>query len=384
MITGDCLEVMPTLEANSIDSIVTDPPYGLGFMGKDWDHGVPGRAFWEEALRVAKPGAHLLAFGGPRTFHRLAVAIEEAGWEIRDVVSWNYGSGFPKGLNISKGIDRAMGAEREVLGYRDTLVGNGGTGNHFLSEKSRQRIVSITAPATPAAAKWDGWNTVLKPAWEPIIMARKPLEGGTVENVLKWETGGINVGACRIGGEIVRTSGRSDDKHSKSNSLGSSWSGIVNKSPREGRYPANMIHDSSPEILDSLKGAARFFYSTKASKQDRNEGLDEFPEVPAAAMEGNLVNGQRLAGNGSPIMTPIRANNHPTVKPTSLMSWLCRLVTPPGGLILDPFAGSGSTGKAAMKEGFRFLGIEKESEYSEIARARIAHAAAEVRQLSIV
>jgi len=323
ILVGDCLQVMPTLPANSIDAIVTDPPYGLSFMGKDWDHGVPGVPFWVEALRVAKPGAHLLAFGGTRTFHRLTCAIEDAGWEVRDCLMWVYGSGFCK------------------AGYV-----RGKDGEHVLK----------------------GFAGSLKPAWEPIILARKPVVGTVAANVMQFGTGAVNVDGCRVGAEK-----RFNPPTHKSASPAMGSFAMCNGVGTDavGRWPANLIHDGSEEVTALLGDAARFFYCAKASKKDRDEGLTN-EEREAAAMQGNLVSGQRLAGDGTPIATPRRKNHHPTVKPTDLMRYLCRLVTPPSGLILDPFAGSGSTGKAAALEGFQFIGIEKDAEFAEIAQKRAA------------
>jgi site-specific DNA-methyltransferase (adenine-specific) len=340
---GDCRTVMATMEPESVDAIVSDPPYGLGFMGKEWDHGVPGVTFWVEALRVAKPGAHLLAFGGTRTFHRLACAIEDAGWEIRDCIMWVYGSGFPKSHNVSKAIDKAAGAQREIIGQS-------------------------TKPSTEEAKQWDGYGTALKPAWEPIIVARKPLIGTVAENVLRYGTGAINVDACRIA---------HDDKiwQSKSarlifggiNGTANGWedrwkfgpeamarrkerySVAMAKANELGRWPANVVHDGSDDVVGlfpvlreyggDTNSAARFFYCAKTSNRDRNDGCD---------------------------------NPHPTVKPTDLMTWLCKLVTPPNGVVLDPFCGSGSTGRGAMHAGaVQFIGIDISEDYLEIARRRI-------------
>jgi DNA modification methylase len=326
---GNSLDVLPTLPPSSVDSIVSDPPYGLSFMGKDWDHGVPGEAFWREALRVAKPGAHLLAFGGTRTFHRLAVAIEDAGWEIRDCVMWVYGSGFPKSLDVSKAIDKAAGAEREVVGTAvGGIVPDPSRGErHTVGGHSREYV--LTAPATSEARAWEGWGTALKPAWEPVIVARKPLEGTVADNVLQHGTGAINVDACRI---------ESDDGFEKAWDLQRIIKILSNK-PTGGRWPANFIHDGSEEPTSILGDAARFFYSAKADADDRNDG-------------------------------GIR-NPHPTVKPTDLMRYLVRMVTPLGGVVLDPFMGSGSTGRGAIAEGCRFVGIDLSPEFVEIARARI-------------
>lgn len=382
---GDCIATMRGMPAESVDSIVTDPPYELGFMGKTWD--ASGIAYnvemWREALRVLKPGGHLLAFSGSRTYHRMVVAIEDAGFEVRDQILWVYGSGFPKSLDVSKAIDKAAGAEREVVGER-TFFGKAAQdwkdkgGDNFNvggpSSAGLTKTVGITAPATDAARQWQGWGTALKPAHEPICVARKPLVGTVAANVLQHGTGAINVDACRVEGADA-PEGRS--RHGGGLMQGSSYQmpDSVSYMPA-GRWPANLIHDGSDEVLAAFEefgpvgsnsatpgpksgavfgawgektpsygggrtgNAARFFYCAKASKSDRGEG-----------------------------------NNHPTVKPTDLMRYLCRLVTPPGGLVLDPFTGSGSTGKAAVLEGFRFVGCELSPEYLAIARARIEHAA---------
>ena len=394
VINADCIEHMNTMPPESVDSIVTDPPYHLtskngqskGFMGKEWDGGdIAFRTeVWEAALRVAKPGAYLLAFGGTRTFHRMAVAIEDAGWEIRDTVMYVYGTGFPKSHNVGKAIDKEAGAKREVVGTRDTRGDFDGkvrtspalnVGWRAAEERSDIRDLSqklITAPATEAARQWDGWGTALKPAWEPILVCRKPLDGTVASNVLEHGTGAMNIDGCRVGtddsfgGGTKGTSGFAAGYEHDGWKAGSSL----------GRWPANLIHDGSDEVVGlfpvnagafapvrrghigksngiygdfaqkgddgaSYRGdtgsAARFFYSAKASKADRDEG-----------------------------------NMHPTVKPTALMRYLCKLVTRLGGTVLDPFCGSGSTGKAAILEGFRFIGIEKEFEYCEIANARIS------------
>jgi site-specific DNA-methyltransferase (adenine-specific) len=382
LIRGDCLEIMPTLDADSIDSIVTDPPYGLSFMGKDWDHGVPGEAFWCEALRVAKPGAHLLAFGGTRTFHRLAVAIEDASWEIRDTLGWLYGSGFPKSLDVSKAIDKAAGVEREVLSFRKQRANSAASGVPM--NASAGEMEPITAPATPDAERWQGWGTALKPAWEPVILARKPLAGTVAANVLAHGTGALNIDGCRIGTETVRINTFDDGAKPFGNGAGHPYTGRAST----GRWPANIVHDGSDEVtalfpktiggvrparrnvsifgagngtndgtrIDYDTGsAARFFYCAKASKADRDEGCE--------GLGGDDTRGRP---------TPCNHNHHPTVKPTALMRYLCRLITPPGGVILDPFCGSGSTGKAATLEGFEFIGIDTDADYLAIAEARIA------------
>jgi DNA modification methylase len=412
---GDCLEVLRSLPDCSIDSIVTDPPYGLSFMGKRWDYDVPSINVWTECLRVLKPGGHLLAFAGTRTQHRMAVRIEDAGFEIRDMIAWVYGSGFPKSLDVSKAIDKMdaaqeqqarryrftewvrstgitskqiddatqtnMGghyttaasqpaimtrehleacrhllgdipewvereadirsvesknfAEREVVGQHQTDMG--GLGGERLGQKGGD----ITIAATPEAKQWEGWGTALKPALEPITVARKPLIGTVAENVLQHGTGAINVDGGRVGE----------------------------------RWPANFIHDGSEEATDLLGASARFFYCAKASKADRDEGCEKLQERSAGEcvdrVEGSAGMESPRAGAGR---TSGSRNHHPTVKPTDLMRYLCRLVTPPSGIVLDPFMGSGSTGKAAMLEGFAFVGIEREAEYIDIAKARIQSA----------
>ena len=350
---GDCLDVLKTLADCSVDSVVTDPPYGLSFMGKAWDYDVPQVDVWREVLRVLKPGGHLLSFFGTRTYHRGVVAIEDAGFEIRDQIQWLYGSGFPKSLNLD--------GERK------------------------------------------GWGTALKPANEPIVLARKPLIGTVASNVQAWGTGALNVDGGRVGTEQTITL---RNGNSGANGRYGKDDRVFERINPPGRYPANVIHDGSEEVLagfplskstggltvsfaknhrcygkpsgDKLRAnagglgdsgsAARFFYCAKASKADRDEGLD-----------GMIQRKYSHDGRQTPIENAYQRNNsearnhHPTVKPTSLMRYLCRLITPPNGTILDPFTGSGSTGKGAVLEGFNFIGIEREAEYVEIARARIAH-----------
>ena len=381
---GDCLDVLRTMADCSVDAVVTDPPYGLAFMGKRWDYDVPSVAIWAECLRVLKPGGHLLAFAGTRTQHRMAVRIEDAGFEIRDMIAWVYGSGFPKSLDVSKAIDRAAGAEREVVG-EVALQGsnkNGGRGGQYANGAVDGSVIvretiPITTPATPEAQQWAGWGTALKPALEPITMARKPLAGTVAANALEHGTGALNVDGCRVEGAMTGTWGAR--QASSIGYGGTDPDGYQAQQHPAGRWPANLIHDGSDEAVglfpvarsscgggvdrkahdtcvysggwglhDSSAGqyhdsgsAARFFYTAKASKDDRDGG-----------------------------------NTHPTVKPTDLMRYLCRLVTPPGGVVLDPFMGSGSTGKAAMLEGLGFIGIEREAQYHAIAEQRISRAAA--------
>lgn len=401
---GDCLDVLKTLPDCSVDSVVTDPPYGLSFMGKRWDYDVPAIEIWAECLRVLKPGGHLLAFAGTRTQHRMAVRIEDAGFEIRDMIAWVYGSGFPKSLDVSKAIDKAAGAEREVVGpmafaSRRPNKNAGMYGDHLANPNGME-----TVPATDAARQWQGWGTALKPALEPITVARKPLIGTVAENVLAHGTGGINVDGCRVetnGESLARPFGHGGISAAQLNVIPR---GIITGDGLTGRWPANLIHDGSEEVVglfpvtgaskatprnngefksvakgrelphltyghdDNGGSAARFFYCAKASKRDRDEGLEGF--------EVKQTHNRKADGKSviEPSSQQLRANIHPTVKPIDLMRYLCRLVTPPGGIVLDPFTGSGSTGKAAILEGFQFIGIEREAEYIEITRARIEHA----------
>ena len=364
---GDCLEVLAGLPDNSVDSIVTDPPYGLSFMGKRWDYDVPSVAIWEQCLRVLKPGGHLLAFAGTRTQHRMAVRIEDVGFEIRDMIAWVYGSGFPKSLDVSKAIDKAAGAEREVMGRSENGIA-GGSGKHAGQDAAYgfAKQFAITAPATDLARQWSGWGTALKPALEPITMARKPLSGTVAETVLVHGTGAINVDGCRVGNESRwnPSAGHKDLENKKTVTLISSHKEFDGRECI-GRWPANLIHDGSNEACLALKSGARFFYSAKAGKDDRNEGCESFEEKPAGGMQGR--------NDGSLGTITMSKNHHPTVKPTTLMAYLCRLVTPPGGTVLDPFMGSGSTGKAATVNGFRFIGIERDPAYHKIAEARISN-----------
>lgn len=418
---GDCREVLKQLPDCSVDAIITDPPYELGFMGKSWDS--TGVAYqvevWQECLRVLKVGGHLLAFGGSRTYHRLACAIEDAGFQIRDQIMWVYGSGFPKSLNIGKAIDKAAGAEREVVtSYSAAKQKNSvnWSGNDRSSGQGSGfgETASVTAPSTDKAKEWDGWGTALKPAHEPIVMARKPLDGTVANNVLTHGVGGINIDGCRVAypkGEVnfnrVQRQQADGSGNTITNAFGASaLVGTEIKTYKEnGRFPANFIHDGSDEVLElfpRVKGevgrvnrksagnynatsfrvgvvtqdgykddgsAARFFYCAKANKKDRNEGLDGFDAKFSPTMN-NGIGGKEH----DPQTATKKLNHHPTVKPTDLMRYLCRLVTPPNGTVLDPFTGSGSTGKAAVLEGFGFIGIEQSAEYVEIATARIRHA----------
>lgn len=346
LLTGDCLERLRELPDASVAAVVTDPPYGLGFMGKAWDHDVPSADVWREVLRVLRPGGHMVAFFGSRTYHRGAVAIEDAGFEIRDQIMWIYGSGFPKSLDVSKAIDKAAGAEREVLSTRRVQDIRGGKYNSADAYMEH----AITAPATDAARQWSGWGTALKPAHEPIVLARKPLQGTVAANVLAHGTGAINVEACRLAIDandpVLTASWKCNGERRTYGSFAADESGerrpMANAS---GRWPANVTHDGSDEPCGLLGDAARFFYSPKADAEDRNEGLPRDMR-----------------------------NTHPTVKPVDLMRWLVKLITPPGGLVLDPFMGSGSTGKAALLDGFDFIGVDLDQKHVAIAEARLRNA----------
>ena len=379
LINNDCIAAMKEMPDNSVDSIVTDPPYELGFMGKSWDS--TGIAFnvevWQEALRVLKPGGHLIAFSGSRTYHRMAVAIEDAGFEIRDQIMWVYGSGFPKSHNIAKAIQKASGVE--PIGFKENEGANflGGDWN----ATPRQLFMP---PTVGVAAEWDGWGTALKPAHEPMVLARKPVVGTVANNVLTHGVGGLNIDASRVGGEGGTKASELFPETETVTAYGNGLNGNKKPIPLDaGRWPANFIHDGSDEVFDLLGEPARFFYCAKASKRDRNEGLDGFigKEIGAkgnglarkcATCSASVIDGCKCVDRT--FINPIRANHHPTVKPTDLMRYLVRLVTPQGGVVLDPFMGSGSTGKACAYEGFDFIGIEQSAEYVEIAEARINHA----------
>jgi DNA modification methylase len=406
---GDCLEILRAMPDASVDSVVTDPPYGLSFMGKKWDYDVPSEDIWRECLRVLKPGGHLLAFAGTRTQHRMAVRIEDAGFEIRDLIAWVYGSGFPKSLDVSKAIDKAAGVAFDAVPAAGVGFMNAeGSGGYNVTKNQLAR----KGESTEAARQWQGWGTALKPALEPITVARKPLGEKTVAaNVLTHGTGALNVDGCRVasngdklGGGRVSTDTEGWDRPWKHNpdaieACKERGEAAQAKAESLGRWPANLIHDGSEEVNFTFTGGAsdsstlpdlnrqvssgrrpaspaRFFYCAKASKADRDEGCE------GLEVRDNLKWASGDVGIGAfyPDGTPRpqkdtkQKNFHPTVKPTALMRYLCRLVTPPGGIVLDPFMGSGSTGKAAALEGFQFIGIEREEEYIKIAKARIDNA----------
>ncbi|MFH2099039.1 MAG: DNA methyltransferase [Pseudomonadota bacterium] len=489
MIHGDALDVLPGFAPASVHACVTDPPYGLstppkmeavladwlagrehrpgggGFMGREWDAFVPGPAVWREVFRVLKPGGHVVAFGGSRTYDLVVLSLRLAGFEIRDQIFWAYGSGFPKSLDVGKAVDasdtlepRRVRALKFTAWMRSTGITAGqinaatGTGmaSHYLTAAAQPEVTTLemfgrmrhllpepppeiweimrartvesenlkrrpvtaremgrdtrrvrpgvplqgniplefcrTAPATEAAREWDGWGTALKPAHEPIVLARKPLAGTVAETVLEHGTGAIHVDACRaeLEAHFIRYATAGTGK-AGTHLYSGDWPGEARdmghpESARHhpsGRWPANLVHDGSLEAVSGLGEAARYFYCAKASREDREEGL--------AGMAGRAMGfsgGAQGHGEGYEAAQSIglnrvilRKNTHPTVKPTALMGWLCRMVCPPGGLVLDPFCGSGSTGKAAVLDGFRFSGMEREPEFVEISRARIAHAA---------
>ena len=391
---GDCLEVMRSMPDKSVDTILTDPPYGLTFMGKDWDRGVPGVAFWREALRVAKPGAMLLAMGGTRTFHRLVCAIEDAGWEVRDSMAWLYGSGFPKSYDISKGIEsklkfgnqhntnwKNLEGEKETaggLGFNKNNFEQGARPNNYNDQEHCGGVIRLAA-STSEAQLWHGWGTALKPAMELICVAMKPIDGTFVNNALTWGVAGLWIDGGRVKTDEVKeaTSIQSDKGY---------WHNASGGVPRingngtdnpQGRFPANVIHDGSDEVTGLFPNdAARFFYTAKASRSERNAGLEGMEEVDVVRMA--TANG--TSGVPSKAMERFAVkmqNSHPTVKPLALMRYLARLTkTPTGGVVLDPFMGSGTTGMAAVLEGRDFIGIEIDPDYFAIAEKRIAEARA--------
>jgi site-specific DNA-methyltransferase (adenine-specific) len=433
---GNMRIVLPlALEANSIDTCICDPPYGLDFMGKDWDHGVPGVQFWREVRRVLKPGATLMAFGGTRTHHRLMVAIEDAGFELRDTMMWVYGSGFPKSHDISKAIDKAAGAEREVVGKRHSEGGRSGStssvGQHLIDAG---RKIAITAPATPEAQTWDGWGTALKPAWEPIIVAMNPRDGTFVENAFKWGVAGLWIDGGRISlanGEEHKTRGGRGD-----NGGVTSWQPSEGYDECQGRWPANFILQHHPECVrrgtkrvrgnggsSTVNDNGKGWYETKGDNHrqryadpDGKETVADWDCHPDCAVRllaeqsgestssggennekydntaiwgsadanwahyGDTGTAARFfycakASPGERDCDGMVENHHPTVKPVEILRYLCRLTkTPTGGVVLDPFMGSGSTGIAAVKEQRDFIGVELRGDYLEIARARIEHA----------
>ena len=426
LILGDCLEKLKELPDNSVDSIVTDPPYGISFMGKEWDYDVPSVEVWKEVLRVLKHGGHALVACGTRTQHRMAVNLEDAGFEIRDIVAWIYGSGFPKSLNIGKSIEakELTGSSNKTafkhldgrkikvaLGYNK----NNEEGDFRPNDYNGRETTTDHILHTENAKKWEGWGTALKPAMELWTLCRKPLAEKTVaENALKWGVGGINIDGCRVGTEEDMTKrykssfqeGNSQFVSQTATKRGERMEIKAPASASLGRFPANLIHDGSDEVVEgfpnskstggqsysktsdiygeysndrTVKGcgfgdngsASRFFYCAKSSRSERNKGLEGFEDVKQPKIYADDKWSKENMGNTPAVKREPVKNNHPTVKPVSLMRYLCKLITPKGGVILDPYMGSGTTGIGAKLEGFDFIGIEREEDYLEIAQARI-------------
>ena len=384
IIHDDCFNALNMLDENSIDSLVTDPPAGISFMGKKWDDDRGGRNNWitwmtmimKKCHRTMKPGAHGLVWAIPRTSHWTAIALENAGFEIRDVVTHLFGSGFPKSLDISKSIDKQAGVDREVVGEREDFVKKRNKNSKRFKNSIQENIHSgmkpegmgiITAPATDLAKQWDGWGTALKPASEHWILIRKKIINKTVaENVQDYGTGGINIDAYRIGKEILPEIKAGQAK------IGTFKRTDMLTPERQGRFPANLVlSGDAPEMLDEQSGilkqggASRFFYCAKASKADRNSGLEGMSKKEVHRYNAGIG---RVKTRDAPTLDQ---NTHPTVKPNKLMKYLITLITPPNGIVLDPFAGSGSTLLAAKQLGFDFIGIEKEKEYYEIIKKRL-------------
>lgn len=374
---------MNAMPPDSIDAIVTDPPYGLGFMGKKWD-GLPPSLEWAEACyRVLKPGGHIVAFGGTRTWHRLAVAIEDAGFEMRDSLAWLYGSGFPKSHDVGKAIDRAAGAEREVVGMIPPSVGGGRSApSHegwqrpwMQDEDARDKTRQITAPATPDAVQWDGWGTALKPAFEPIVLARKPFPGTVAANVLEHGVGAINVDACRIAGgarPLIISKSEASTGILGDGLNGSSSGGETS----QGRWPANVVLDEHAAAwVDEQSGVLKSGGYPPAGGQRSHVATYGKPnsrgEARFGASEGGASRFFYVAKAPKRERPNVDGVQHPTVKPLAIMQWLIRLVTPPGGVVLDPFAGSGATIEAALIEGFDPVGIEMEADYLPLIQHRI-------------
>ena len=386
---GSMLDMLEVIEPNTIDSIITDPPYELNFMNKGWDNS--GIAFqsdtWKKCYEVLKPGGYLLAFGGSRTFHRIACAIEDAGFEIRDTIMWLYGSGFPKSMNISLMLDKKEGlqGQRGVGGF------NVGGIQEQSNRKAKLYIGSTTDGSkqkaytdfkSDLAKKWQGWGTALKPSYEPIIVARKPLDGTVAKNCLKYGVGGINIDECRVGNETIYSLTKDlSATHGNNWGAGTPTPLTGEKVAHEGRFPANTILTYDNTDFEEVCGgfpntksgsASRYFYCAKASKKDRDEGLDIEETVITDGRKKPIDNAFNRGET-------LRKNTHPTVKPTTLMQYLIRLVSPDGAVILDPFNGSGSTGKAVMYENrekhknYKYIGIELTEEYLPIAKARIEY-----------
>jgi DNA modification methylase len=427
---GDSRDVLKTLADASVDSVVCDPPYALtnrtpdvkgcvdcgrvlggsdgrpaacprcggalvnqrsqaqrGFMGKKWDTGETAfdPAFWVEVMRVLKPGGHLIAFSGTRTYHRLACAIEDAGFEMRDMIAWLYGSGFPKSHDVSKGIDKSMGLERAVLSegkaVKRMIPGADQHKGGWEKTDGREFVPTVTAAASAASAAWEGWGTALKPALEPIVLARKPLIGTVAGNVLAHGTGALNIAASRIGhDEPVSVTARTAPRYSglimNAGKRGGEQSAIASADPK-GRWPANVIHDGSDEVVEAFPETAS--NNGAGSWRTGVDGacLGHYGETGRSDFAGDSGSAARFFYSSKADAADRCGSKHPTVKPIDLMAYLVRLVTPPGGVVLDPFAGSGSTGMAYLREGFDAILIEREAQYVADIHRRIAHVSGE-------
>ena len=382
------------IKPNSIDCVITDPPYEIGFMNKGWDSS--GVAFqketWERCFKALKPGGYLLAFGGTRTYHRICCAIEDAGFDIRDCIMWIYGSGFPKSMSISKGIEalqnygnagtrnkRKVEQNCDTEEYVQKQPNNGVMGE--IKEFTRKEYVA----QSDLAKRWEGWGTCLKPAYEPIIVARKPFEGSLIQNVIDNEIGALNIDDCRVPFNGDKWSPQKSGKTSRAyQSEEMTTAGGMCEANDKGRFPANIIHDGSEEVYNNMlnkdkESLCRFLYCAKANKKDRDEGLDKFEEIEVRALNATNPNNDEKDDVSSRFITK-KKNIHTTVKPVDLMQYLVRLVAPPNAIIMDCFMGSGSTGKAIMFENrerntnYKFVGIEMTEEYLPICDARIKYA----------
>jgi site-specific DNA-methyltransferase (adenine-specific) len=375
IVQGDNRETLKTLDDSSIDAIVTDPPYGIDFLGKSWDANTGALETYQECLRVLKPGGYLLAFSAARTYHHLAVTLERAGFEIRDQIMWLYASGFPKAQDLGKAIQKRQGVEetkthKTLNGYAKEQTAHGAQRVGDVTKEDYENTIKETVCTSPEAQQWSGWKTALKPAHEPICMARKPFKGSTIDNVLEHGVGALNIDATRI---------TTDDKmisSMKSESVYENFSpenrqnkdgmrdGKGNEQWQQhdqGRFPSN--------VLGEVEGYQKFFYCPKVSRKERHTGF-ETKDIPTNPEGMYNVDGTGVQYNAQKNKT--NGNNHPTVKPVELMKYLIKLVTPPNSTVLDPFAGSGSTGMAAVELGHTFIGCELDPAYVEIAEARIA------------
>lgn len=420
ILQGDALEKLKELDKESIDTVITDPPYGLEFMGKDWDSFSDNEALQEwtkqwalEALRVAKPGAIMLCFGGTRTFHRIACGIEDAGWEIRDTMMWLYGSGFPKSHNIGKAVDKLQGNERKRVRRAKSEQRPNADKNRDKNKAVGGFAMSDNKYKTKGTSEWEGYGTALKPAYEPILVAMKPLNGTYAENALKHGVAGLNIDEGRVeyGNETDSRIGTDAKAGGSKKSMYGDYSNVKDKNIKmyknDGRFPANIVHDGSDEVVSEFPNskssggkfkkddykekrtstnftrgdfigrndsgsAARFFYCAKASKSERNMGLEEFKKIDGKKLSGGGGTKSEKADAYQARKTS-RKNTHPTVKPLALMEYLVKLTKMPSKdqVYLDPFIGSGTTAMAVVKQDRNYIGIEQDKEYIKIAKARI-------------